>query len=254
MKTENHNSIQRTYWDSVASKNKVITDCKLAFPAIRERDLFFKFAAFKKGDTILEIGCGTGKYTIGLLRMGCKVCATDISGESLRVLKKTAEEEGFDKNLTLEETAFDDTESCRRFFDKFDYVLFVAVIHHLDPEKRPTIFKNVVNSVKRGGTVVALEPNAFNPLYYCMYFWRALARVKAERWHTEKGLLGTTMPSLKTEFKNWGLKNIRTARYAWLPSKFAGNCPAVFGINDTLNRIPILKEMSAFIWIRGDRC
>jgi Methylase involved in ubiquinone/menaquinone biosynthesis len=46
---------------------------------------------FKPGDTVLEIGCGTGTETISLLKRGINVIASDISGRMLGLLMSKAE-------------------------------------------------------------------------------------------------------------------------------------------------------------------
>lgn len=249
-----HNLVQQEYWDSVAADYKIINENNWPFPAIREKKLFFEFAGFKPGDKILEIGCGTGRYTLSLLRMGCKVYATDISGESIKILRKTAEEQNLSENLIAEKNAFEDREECRKFFNQFDYVVFISVIAHLDPYKRKNILMNVVNSLKEAGKIVALEPNPLNPLYYCVYLWRALADIKGRnRWYTEKGFLKNNVFRLKALFRAMGLQKIEVKRYAWFPSRFGNNLPVILEINDVLNKIPFLKEISAFIWIKAKK-
>ena len=251
---KDHNCIQQDYWNSVAENNEVLCDEKIPYPAIREREKFFQFAGFKSNQNILEIGCGTGRYTLPLLKMGCRVHATDISDKAISVLKKSAEEKGLDKNLSFEVNTFECQKQVGGLCGKFDYVLFVAVIHHVDPVKLDTIIANAVNSLKVGGKIIALEPNPFNPLYYLLYFWRAVAGVEGKnRWGTEKGFLKTSPFSLKKLFNKSGLKNIQVARYAWLPSVFGNKFPFVFKVNDTLNCIPFIKEMSAFTWISAEK-
>lgn len=247
-----HNLIQQKYWDTVATSLEVSKDDVLSFPALRERERFFEFVGFRKDDAILEIGCGTGKYTLSLLRLGCKVYATDISNKSLEVLRKSAKEEKLNGNLTIEKNSFEKEKDCQKYFNRFDFVICVGVIHHFDPHKRKRIFANIVRSTKIGGEVVAMEPNPLNPLYYFLYFWRTLANIKGKnRWYTEKGFLKTSSFSLKNLFTNAGLQEIEIKRYAWFPSKFGNWLPLVLKLNDMLNKLPILKEMSAFIWIKG---
>jgi len=249
-----HNLIQTAYWDSVAANNKVFGCDEMPYPAKREMERFFEFSGFKGGENILEIGCGTGRYTLALLRMGCRVCATDISSESISVLKKSAEARGLDNNLSLEVDTFEDSGRCSRFTGKFDYVLFVAVIHHLDPAKKEDIIANAVKSLKAGGKIIALEPNPFNPLYYLLYFWRWCARIKGKnRWATEKGFLRTSTFSLKKLFHKSGLKNIKVCRYAWLPSVLGNSAPFILPVNDILNKIPVVREMSAFTWMSAEK-
>jgi SAM-dependent methyltransferase len=56
---------------------------------------------FKEGDTVLEIGCGTGTETLSLLNKGINVVASDISPRMLEVLSRKAEKMGVKDRLTL---------------------------------------------------------------------------------------------------------------------------------------------------------
>ena len=49
---------------------------------------FDLFKKLKKKTNLLEIGAGTGEYTVRLIKMSFNVCATDISSKSVKVLNK----------------------------------------------------------------------------------------------------------------------------------------------------------------------
>ncbi len=59
---------------------------------LRNRSVSLMSRVFKPGQTILEIGCGTGTETISLAKRGIRVVATDISGKMLEVLQRHAKE------------------------------------------------------------------------------------------------------------------------------------------------------------------
>jgi SAM-dependent methyltransferase len=54
---------------------------------------------FKPGDTVLEIGCGTGTETLSLAKRGIRVVATDISSKMVNVLNAKAKESGVSDNV-----------------------------------------------------------------------------------------------------------------------------------------------------------
>ena len=56
-------------------------------------DFYLKEAKKVRGK-VLEVGCGTGRVYLELLKNGVDVYGIDISGEMLRVLKKKAREMG----------------------------------------------------------------------------------------------------------------------------------------------------------------
>lgn len=53
----------------------------------------------KKGDRILEIGPGPGRFTIELAKLGAKIAIVDISENQLRLNKEKVEEAGFDDSV-----------------------------------------------------------------------------------------------------------------------------------------------------------
>ena len=54
---------------------------------------------FKPGQTVLEVGCGTGTETLSLARKGVRVIASDISQKMLDVLSKKASSAGLSDEI-----------------------------------------------------------------------------------------------------------------------------------------------------------
>ena len=254
MKSTNHNRQQERFWDQIALKKKAEEGKPIHYPAEKEMKEFFQFLCARKNKRVLEIGCGTGRYTLPLLKKGCFVHGTEISAKSINRLVKQAKALGLERNLTTEKTTFESPKACIPHKGKFDQALMVAVIHHFFPKKRKQIFQNIVDSLKKGGRVTALEPNPLNPFYYCLYFWRWLLNKKnVNRWSTETGMLYTNIFNLKRLFTQAGLKKMEIKRYAFLPSIFGNYFPIVLKFNDIITNTPILKEFSAYIWIKGEK-
>lgn len=53
----------------------------------------------KKGDRVLEIGSGPGRFTIELAKLGAKIAVADISKEQLRLNEEKVREAGFEKTI-----------------------------------------------------------------------------------------------------------------------------------------------------------
>ncbi len=72
-------------------------------PAARAEEAWFRSleGSIRPDDRVLEIGAGTGRFTIPLARRAREVCAVDISLHSLEILRKRAHENGVKNVHTL---------------------------------------------------------------------------------------------------------------------------------------------------------
>ena len=164
-----------------------------------------------------DFGCGiTGRWLISLWSLGCIVYPTDT-------------------NFGI---------SPKEPIDKF---LLSCVLHYNDNDTKFDILRKAYEQLKIGGHITIIEPNPFNPFFYCLYFWRWLIRSKcSRRWHNEKYMLSRL--NLIFILKLVGFHNIEWRKYAWFPSKFGW-----LKLNEILNRIPIVNWFNAFNWIRGEK-
>ncbi|SES89992.1 ubiquinone biosynthesis O-methyltransferase [Natronincola peptidivorans] len=88
-----------------------------------ETNLAFSMFVPQKGMTILDVGCGTGNFSIKLAELGCKVVAIDLSEEMLKVARRKVEEKELDitfhtmdvYDIKLEENQFDAVFSMAAF-------------------------------------------------------------------------------------------------------------------------------------------
>lgn len=182
-------------------------------PAEIEKDKFFEFAGFKKGDFVWDFGCGEGRFSWSLNGMGCHWYGTDMKTYNTPPKEKV---------------------------DKF----LLSCVLHYNPDKLP-ILKTAYDSLKEGGQIVIIEPNPLNTFFYCLYFWRWLKRSKCpRRWINERYM--STQLELEYMLFNMKFRKIEVMKYAWLPSKFG-----LFKLNEALNRIPFINWFNAFNWVRA---
>lgn len=102
-----------------------------------------KFASFlKKGDAVLDIGCGAGTKTKYLIRKGLDVLGIDFSEEMIRIARREVPEGKFlvmnAKNLSgLEQ--------------EFDGVLAHAILLHIPKKEVCDVLQNWVSKLKPHG-------------------------------------------------------------------------------------------------------
>lgn len=95
--------------------------------------------------SVLDLGCGYGRFALALAKEGFDLTAVDISQEAIAILASTAIERG----LQIETI----TESTDRFCrpDSFDAVLCVSVLDHMPFEWAERATQNIRMSLKSNG-------------------------------------------------------------------------------------------------------
>ena len=107
-----------------------------------------KFA--KKGCKILELGAGTGAYSLYLAKKGYKVDAVEFSEHNLELLKANSEEV---KNLTVRQA---DAVDLGIYADElFDVTLSIGPMYHIFNEKDiKSAIREAVRVTKKGGIII----------------------------------------------------------------------------------------------------
>jgi cyclopropane fatty-acyl-phospholipid synthase-like methyltransferase len=104
-----------------------------------------------KGKTIMDIGAGSGYFSVKLAGKGAKVIAADVNDEFQRYLKKRIEENNI-PNIELRKIPYD-SPSLKN--NEVDMVLIVNTYHHI--ENRPDYFSQVRNGLKAKGELVVID-------------------------------------------------------------------------------------------------
>jgi cyclopropane fatty-acyl-phospholipid synthase-like methyltransferase len=95
----------------------------------------------KQGDTVLDIGCGTGIGTIHASKIAKKVIGIDLSPNMIDKLKKKIQREKIE-NIELILGSFPESLSSGI---KFDSVISSFTIVHFTIEQRRSIYKHIFN-------------------------------------------------------------------------------------------------------------
>jgi ubiquinone/menaquinone biosynthesis C-methylase UbiE len=121
--------------------------------AFRER--LVQLARLEPGQSVLDIGCGTGSLAIAAKRrVGplARVHGIDASPEMIARARKKAGKAGLDVSFTegvVERLPFPD--------QQFDVVLSTLMLHHLPREAREQCAREIRRVLKSGGRVLAVD-------------------------------------------------------------------------------------------------
>lgn len=213
---------------------------------------FLQVSSIKKGMSVIDFGCGDGRFTLPLLQLGCKVTGVDQAKEALESLIQSAKQYNLLKKLSVSTSDFIKPEPKLR--EKFDIGFLVSTYHILsnDENERQKIFKNFLETIKPGGKVLLLEPNPLNLFLYPYYIflhsipgWDKRQIFYSNRWR------------LKKMMKMMKLKKITVVPYGFLPGSVVNNSPIgsrmVKFINKTVAWIPVINLISAFNFFMAEK-
>ena len=85
--------ITASAYDEVEGRNEISE-------RVRRMSLAAAIAAFRPGDRILELGCGTGRDAVFLASHGISVVATDVSPAMVRITRARAEQVGVENRVS----------------------------------------------------------------------------------------------------------------------------------------------------------
>ena len=110
-----------------------------------------------KGQTVLDLGCGSGENLLPILHRGARVIGIDISPDLVAIAERRLNEAGLDASVAVGsayETELPDA--------SVDVIFCVALIHHLDIPRARAEMRRIL---RPGGFIVLQEPIRFSKTY-----------------------------------------------------------------------------------------
>jgi SAM-dependent methyltransferase len=117
---------------------------------------------------ILEVGCGFGHDLVWTAQAGARAVGIDVNSDFVEIAKRTkaAVENHIGRPIDV------DIRRCNLLampeHEQFDLIYMKDVFHHLEP--REEIVAKLASLLAPGGSIVIVEPNAWNPLIQLQMF------------------------------------------------------------------------------------
>lgn len=209
--------------------------------ADRRAELLVREGLLAPGRRALEIGCGTGVFLERAARSGAEIVGIDLSEDLLAQAR--ARLDGV-ASVTLHRGNAEQMpypEAC------FDVVYGSSVLHHLDLD---AALRDVFRVLRPGARAVFAEPNIVNPQVALMfhlgmtkrYFGVSPDEMAFSRFRAARAL------------REAGFRDISVRPYDFLhPATPVPWIDAVSRLGETLERIPLLREIAGSLLIRGTR-
>tara|TARA_B100001248_G_C27289072_1_gene411532 strand:- start:62 stop:835 length:774 start_codon:yes stop_codon:yes gene_type:complete len=178
-----------TIWNDI-SLEAITTRSKATLEDMFQRN---GYKDILKGKTVLDIGCGSGRFSIAMATMGAKhVTGIDIGLEGLKVGKRIAKDNAIE-NITFDKV---DAENLPYSDQSFDFVFSYGVLHVLKDMNKA--FSELARVVKKNG-------NAFVFIYGSGGIY----------WYSRR-IMKTIMKEIPLEYSKKVLKLIFLPEDRWL--------------------------------------
>ncbi len=153
-----------TFWEEKADVQQVYSNAdRILRNLLRVGEL--------KGKRVLEIGAGTGRDSFPLIRHGAKVVQLDYAENSLRILKKLADD------LSLPAIIVGGDTFHLPFADEtFDVVFHQGLLEHFQRPQAVALLKENIRVLKKGGILLVDVPQRYHPYTLAKHILMAVNR------------------------------------------------------------------------------
>ena len=153
-----------------------------------------EFVRPRPGDKVLDMGCGTAKIMDYL--PGVSYWGFDISPAYIQEAKKTHGSAG---HFVCKELTVADLDSL----PKFDIVLAIGVLHHLDDEHAGKLLNLAHQALRPGGRLITMDACFIpkqNLIARCLISWDRGQNVRTQEGYSQ--LVAGIFPSVRVEIRH----------------------------------------------------
>lgn len=205
----------------------------------RRSQLLASLAELDSAKKTLELGCGTGEYTLRLAKTGSKIIAIDIS----LLLIQQAKQKVKSSNVNF---IIADAENLPFKDNTFTAVVGNAVLHHLNLPNALSETKRVLISA---GKIAFTEPNMLNPQNLIVKNIKLIKRLLGESPH-ERAFFRWQISQILAK---QGFNHLVVKPFDFLHPVTPGLLTLLVNkLGELLERLPLIKEIAGSLMIKGE--
>ena len=228
--TERHNDRQRRYFQG-RRLPRMDPRTRAGTPyTSRHLDAMVEGCAITGDDRVVDVGCGPGKYTIGLARAGLSVEGMDLTPGLLDDLRRV------EPGVATHVGDLGDPPAEMR--GRFDVVTGFFMLHHVGD--LAAAFAGARALLTPGGRAGFLEPNPLYPGYYVQ-----ITLTPGMSWKGDGGIVRMRPGLLRKAAEEAGFADFRTERFGAFPP-FLANRPAGARVERAVEAVPGWRRARAF--------
>ena len=203
-----------------------------------EFETLLRFMGNLAGKRVLDLGCGIGRNGIKLAQYAGEVVGYDISDVAVAKANEFAKQLGIG-NFRAELNNFSDVDK-----EGFDVILCVNMLHHSSSPLQ--VLGSISRALRPGGQLIIMENNPLNPLF--PIFFMMIGQLKA---HFTKQFLMVNRFTLAKLIAASNMAIASIERHGFLPTFLYNHSLLFKSLNESINRIPLINELTAFYLIKA---
>lgn len=123
----------------------------------------------KKGQKILDIGCGTGALTLRALQKGAQIKGIDLNPEMLEIAQEKVDEAGFSEQAEFLELGA--VELDKELAGNYDVIMSGLCFSELSEEEQIFSLKTIKKLLKPGGLLLIGDEVRPRNIFKRIFFW-----------------------------------------------------------------------------------
>lgn len=126
-------------------------------------------APIKKGDMVLDIGCGTGALTMRALRKGAKIKGIDINADMLDIAKRRIHDAGFSGSVEFSEIGVGELDTLKA--ESYDVIMSGLCFSELTGDELDFALEEVKKLLKPGGYFLLADEVVPENIFFRILQW-----------------------------------------------------------------------------------
>jgi Methylase involved in ubiquinone/menaquinone biosynthesis len=232
---------QRRHFDKQVEAYGVLYGRETPFHAGVTQQLF-ELNGIQGGEEVLDIGCGFGRLTIPLLRLGCRVTALDISENTLQALQRRVAA----LNLADHFTPVVKPAEQIDFQQRFTLVTGRGILHHLEDPLE--VSRRVYTALVPRGRVVFMDPNPIQPLWIPFTLFHPVLS-----WSVERKIWRGTPRHTRRLLTQAGFTEVAHRFIGLVPPPVWALTSRALTIERWMGSVPFLRSLALYITVSGRR-
>jgi 2-polyprenyl-3-methyl-5-hydroxy-6-metoxy-1,4-benzoquinol methylase len=212
--------------------------------------------ANRPAETLVDIGCSWGRWSIAAARAGFAVWGVDVHLDALWAARRTTPELGVSADFACSDAAHLPFRPA-----SIDFVFSYSVLQHLEKQVVRDVLKRIVRILRPGGTCFVQLPNTFGlmslfrqarrgfrpaaPGTFKMRYWR--------RGEIEQAFRDAGFGAARFRAEGFFLQNSQREDVDLLSAQGAAAVRLSCAMRDAANRVPPLNRLADSLWIEATK-